>query len=712
MPTMLYLLFVAMAGQGILQGQARTSEAPPASYYFHAQPEKALSLYLKQAASGDVPAALEAALILQELGRHREATALLEKTILSDPDLLEDSRLNRALAWAHLYDGDAAKAEEIFSKFGGKDDPRTLLGLALARLRSEKYDAAAGDFEKLSSNRGLSALSYFSLAAIAEKKGDLPKAARLYEKALKEDSHFVESRPRMAGIFEGQKRFDEAWKQYSKTAMMDPSQKQAAEKSKSLLALLTKKPEEILSVKKIREFTKVRPIPDREASPEIRIGIGTTAGGAPVYREKILFRVSGDFLLLDTKTGKEKASGKGNETWSLTLCGGTGRACPPPLNQGTGKAGSAPSQNAAGALKGAALTAPDGTAVFLPAGGVLLKAKERGAATTILEAVAYAPGMSWSGVADKELRGDLEFAIDPDKGLFAVNRLPLEEYLYGVIAAEMPVHWPPEALKAQAVIARTYALYLKKYLHPHSSRGYDLCDEQHCQVYAGMAVESAKARAAADSTRDKVLSYAGKAIHSVFSSNCGGHTQGGSSAGWADLPYWGMVHDGEKTSAGEGPSELHSFLRASPEVYCRASKYTWVPESRWTRLISAEDLSGRLDRRQKIGKLKKMIISRSESGRVSSLRFIGSGGEIKLAKEHDIRRLLGIAPLRSTFFGADVFYEQDFIKGLLIYGAGWGHGVGLCQSGAAGRAEAGQAYDKILPAYYPGAKVGEVKDLK
>lgn len=713
MPTMLYLLFAAMAGQGILQGQARTAETPPARYYFHAQPEKALSLYLKRAASGDAAAALEAALILQELGRNPEALALLEKARLSDPDLLEDSRLNLALAWAHLYSGDAVKAEELFSRFSGKDEPRARLGLALARLKAENYDAAAGDFEKLSANRGLSALAYFSLAAIAEEKGDAAKAARLYERALKEDSHFVEGRPRIARIFEDQKRFDEAWKHYSKTAMMDPSQKLAAEKSKSLQALLTKKPEEILEVKKIREFSAVRPIPDRTASPEIRIGIGTTAGGAPLYKERIVFRVSGAFQLLDAKTGRELASGKGSEAWSLKICGGTGNPCPNNPNPGKGEAGSAPDlKRAARALTGAALTAPDGASVFLPAGKVLLRAKERGAATLILEAVPYAPGMAWSGVSDKELRGDLEVAIDPARGLFAVNRLPLEEYLYGVIAAEMPVHWPAEALKAQAVIARTYALYLKKHLHPHSSRGYDLCDDQHCQVYSGVAVESSKTRAAADQTRGKVLSCAGKAIHAVFSSNCGGHTQSGAGAGWANLPYWGMVHDGEKNAAPESPSELHSLLRASPEVYCRASKYTWAPESRWTRLISAEDLSGRLDRRQKIGKLKRMIVSRSESGRVASLRFVGTGGDIELTKEHEIRRLLGIAPLRSTFFGADVFYEQDFIKGLLIYGAGWGHGVGLCQSGAAGRAEAGQAYDKILPAYYPGARVGEVKDLK
>lgn len=711
---MLYILFAALVGQGIWQGQSRSSEASPAHYYFHGQPEKALSLYLKKAETGDTAAAIEASVILQELGRNQEAVKLLERTISKDPDSPENGKLALSMAWAYLYSGEEGKAEELFSQAAKKDEPRVMLGLALSRMQAKKYDAATGDFEKLAANRSLSALAYYSLAAIAEGKGDAAKAARLYEKALKEDSHFVEGRPRMARIFESQGRIDDAWKQYSKTAMMDPSQKLAAEKAKSLLAQLTKKPEEILEVKKIKVFSSVKAISEREASPEIRIGIGTTAGGSPVYKDKIVFRVSGPFSATDVKTGKEIISGKTNEVWTIAVCGGTDNLCPPTQNPNpnTGGVGSAP-KAASAPVKGAKLTGPDGRAVYIAPGSLLIKAKDRGNATIILETVPYAPGMAWSGVADKELRGDLELAVAPaQKGLFAINRLPLEEYLYGVIAAEMPVHWPAEALKAQAVIARTYALYLKKNLHPHSAHGYDLCDEQHCQVYSGVAVESAKTRSAADLTRGKVLNYAGKAIHAVFSSNCGGYTQSGSGAGWADLPYWGMVYDGETPAAIESPSGLSSFLRSSPQVFCRTSKYTWAPEFRWTRLISAEDLIGRLNRKEKIGKLKKILVSRSESGRVASLRFIGTGGDVKLTKEHEIRRLLGLAPLRSTLFGADVFYDKDFVKGLLVYGAGWGHGVGLCQSGAAGRAEAGQTYDKILPAYYPGTALSDLRDLK
>jgi len=684
---MLYFIFAAMVATGA-QEQAWGVENTPAQYYFQGRPEKALSLYLTAASAGDSSAAINASIIMQEQGRNGEALALLEKTLSAAPAGSDKSELNSALAWAHLNSGNTGKAGELFEQAARNKEAgsRVLLGLALSRMQGEKYDEAEETFKNLTGDRSLSALAYYCRGLIAKEKGDASKAAGYYEKALKEDSHFVEGRPKLAQIFEKQGRIDEAWKQYSKIAAMDASHKLASEKKQSLLAMLTKKPEEILEVKKIREFTSVSPAPSREKSPEIRIAIGTTAGGKPVYKERLDFRVSGPFALVDPRSGKDLGTGKPGEPCTVTVA--------------TGTAG------------GRGLLYVGGVPYTFP-GSVLVRPMDRGNSTIILETVSYAQGMAWSGVADKQLRGDIEIIFDPArKGLFVINRLPLEEYLYGVIAAEMPVHWPPEALKAQAVIARTYALRLKNNLHPHSALGYHLCDEQHCQVYSGVAVESAKTRTAADLTRGIVLAYAGKPIHAVFSSNCGGHSQSGAGAGWADLPYWRMVYDGAASDGVKSPGALAAFLKRSPEVYCKTSKYTWAPEFRWTRLISAEDLVSRLKRKAVIGKLKKVIFTRSESGRIASARFIGTADQLKLTKEHEIRRFMGLAPLRSTMFTADVFYDKGFVKGLLVYGGGWGHGVGLCQSGAAGRAEAGLTYEKILPEYYPGATLTGLRDLK
>lgn len=713
MRIMLLFLLAVLLGHDVCSGKEPAIENTPAYYYFHGQPEAALSSYLKSVSSVNVTAAINASIIMRELGRNGNAVSLLEKSLSANP---ESNDLNSALAWAYLCSGDATKAGEMFDKAARKDgkDNRALLGLSLSQMKDKKYVEAGTNFQRLTEIRNLSAAAYYFLGRISEENGDTVNAADLYDKAIKEDSHFVEGRPRMARIFESRGRVDDAWKQYSKIAMMDPYNKPAAEKKKTLLARLTKKPEEILEAKKIKEFTRIQPAPSREDSPEVRIGIGATAGGNPAYKDRVVFRVSGPFSIINAKTGKELASGKANEAWAITVTSGAGN--PSSQQPPTGESGSAPGFKAAGAFhsgKSAGIVAPDGRIVSVFTGSVLIRHKERGTGSIILDAVPYGSGMAWSGVADKELRGEIEIVFDAaHTGLYVINRLPLEEYLYGVLAAEMPTHWPLEALKAQAVIARTYALHTNKSLRPHSAHGYDLCDEQHCQVYSGVSVENAKTRSAADLTRGKVLAYEGKTIHAVFSSNCGGHTQGGSGAGWADLPYWRMVNDGDRQAAWESPGELSLFLKNSPELYCRASKYTWAPEYRWTRHITAEDLVARLSRRSRLGRLKKIVFTRGESGRVSSAKFVGTRNELKLTKEQEIRRYFGLAPLRSTLFTADVFYEEGFVKSLLISGGGWGHGVGLCQSGAAGRAEVGAAYEKILPEYYPGAVLSDLRDLK
>jgi len=655
-------------------------------YYTLGQPEKSLAYYLKYAETGDYVSAIDAAIILQELGRPNEAVSLLEKSVAKHPG---EPRAISALAWAYLCSGNTARSLETFAKISGAESgaPRNAIGIALAQFQQKKYSDSASGFQKLAKNRNLSALAYYFLGKIAEESGVPGKAVELYAKALKEDSHFVEARPAMARIYEAQKQVDDAWAQYAKIAMMDSSHKLAAEKKETLLAKLIKKPEEILKTKKIREFTAISPAPYREESPEIRIGIGSSPGGNPVHRGKLSFRVSGPFTILDLKRSKEVGTGKANETWIVTI--GTG----PRSGQ-------------------AFIESPSGSYIF--SGAVLIKPMNRGKATIILESVPYAPGMAWSGIADKELRGELEIAFNAaQKGFSVVNRLPLEEYLYGVIAAEMPVHWPTEALKAQAVIARTYAMHIKTHLRPHAAQGYDLCDEQHCQVYSGVAVENAKTRSVADLTRGQALAYNGKAIHAVFSSNCGGHTQSGTGAGWSDLPYWLAVYDGnEQRAVVWRPGKLADFLQTSPEVYCKASKYTWSPEFRWTRYIAAEDIIARLARKAAVGKLKQIVFIRGESGRVATVKFVGTANTVTITKEHEIRRVFGIAPLRSNLFRADVFYDAGFVKSLFISGGGWGHGVGLCQSGAAGRAEKGMTYDRILPAYYPGTALKELKDVK
>src|SRR5262249_27530808 len=141
--------------------------------------------------------------------------------------------------------------------------------------------------------------------------------------------------------------------------------------------------------------------------------------------------------------------------------------------------------------------------------------------------------------AERHLRGEIEVSLLRNRrALKIVNIVDLESYTHGVISAEMPIASPLEALKAQSVVARSEALYLKR-IRLHRKQGYDLCDGQHCQVYAGIAAESERSRGVVEASRGTILAFRGEVANVIYSSNCGGHTQSGTELHkWGKVPYW------------------------------------------------------------------------------------------------------------------------------------------------------------------------------
>jgi SpoIID/LytB domain protein len=409
----------------------------------------------------------------------------------------------------------------------------------------------------------------------------------------------------------------------------------------------------------------------------VRVGIGTTVSGRPTNKSSVSFRSSHDFEIVEGSTAL--VAGAASKRWIVRVSTRGVRA---------------EIVDPSGAMR----------ATFRSK-ATLRSAAQPGRSTVILNSLHFAMGTPWGGMADKELRGEIEFSFDAKKKrIVVVNLVPLEEYVYGVLAAEMPSHWPIEALKCQAVIARTIAVFRRSTLKLHRKDGYDLCDEQHCQVYTGVSVENDKVRAAVDRTAGKILTYAGQPAHTVFSSNCGGETQSGVDAGWGSLPYWARATDAMPgTELPRSPAALRRWLKETPLIFCRGSKNVWYPESRWTRVIPAEDIAGKLRRRRNLGRVRQIhILHRNATGHVTKVRVAGTEGEIVLTREHEIRKYLGLGSLRSTLFTVDTVVRSEKAESFVFYGAGWGHGVGLCQSGAAGRADAGQLFDTILTHYFPG----------
>lgn len=250
-----------------------------------------------------------------------------------------------------------------------------------------------------------------------------------------------------------------------------------------------------------------------------------------------------------------------------------------------------------------------------------------------------------------------------------INRLDLEDYLRGVVPSEMPAHWPLEALKAQAVAARTYASHRLGLGGPLQSTVLD-------QVYKGVRFETDSTNAAIDQTRGIVLTFEGDLFMSYFHSACGGTSELASSV-W---PGAGV----------SGPFEV------APDSYCGIS-----PHGHWTWRVS----TGRL------GSLLKPITGRSGlerieigecniSGRVSTFVLSYRGGVRRRIDGQRLRMAVDPQRLKS------LLCEVEMRKGEAVFrGAGWGHGVGLCQWGANGMAQQGSSFLEILAKYYPRAAI-------
>ncbi len=270
-------------------------------------------------------------------------------------------------------------------------------------------------------------------------------------------------------------------------------------------------------------------------------------------------------------------------------------------------------------------------------------------------------------LGERELAGEVEVRR-AGAGLSVVDVLPLEEYVALVTSAEMPASFPDEALKAQAVAARTYAL-VKKLEARAEGRDFDLGATVLDQVYPGQG-GNPRSRAAALATAGEVLVFDHRPIEAYFHSACGGRTERGADALGRDLPYLASVN-------------------------CR--RCNGAPRAHWTVQVNAEELA-------RIAGLPgsataARVAERSASGRAARVEVRAGGRRASLAAV-DLRQRMGYDRLPSLAF--DV---REHRGAFVFEGKGSGHGAGLCQWGAAGRARAGEDYRKILAAYYPGTEL-------
>ena len=357
--------------------------------------------------------------------------------------------------------------------------------------------------------------------------------------------------------------------------------------------------------------------------------------------------------------------------------------------------------------------------VELPSGKVRIRSEADGATLHVATgALTVSPARGHAVRAGDlgQYAGHLYALVDRDEGLTLVNSVGVERMLEGLVPAEIFAHAPAEALKAQAVTAR--GAVFAKLAHRHFDDPFFLCAQQHCQVYAGVDREHPATSAAVQATRGLLLvrPREGDApldlVASVYSSTCGGHSENAEVV-WDRAPSVSLRGrlDGPARdpaladfASGLDESNIRAWVESYPPTYEAKSTFVRADKYRWRVTYTKSEIDG-LVASLGVGAVKQLeVLGRGPGGRVTGVRVHGARGTADVLRELPVRRRFG--NLNSGMFVVDhVRDASGELERVEFIGGGWGHGVGMCQIGAIGRAEAGQDFETILAHYYGGARV-------
>lgn len=369
-----------------------------------------------------------------------------------------------------------------------------------------------------------------------------------------------------------------------------------------------------------------------------------------------------------------------------------------------------------------------------------------------LSGVTIGVNFHWERKETQTFLGTLRFVVESDK-IVAINELPVEKYLESVISSEMSATSSLELLKAHAVISRSWLLAQMKKRREVAESGnnffsftkkedmlirwydredhtlFDVCADDHCQRYQGITKETSPHVAEAiRQTKGQILMDGDEICDARFSKCCGGITEEFQYC-WEDMPktYLTAVRDialgVEHTLPNlTNEEEAEKWIRFNPPAFCNTQDKKILSEVlndydqetvnfyRWKETLSQEKLQQLIADKLKmdLGAILDMkAVERGKSGRISKLQIIGTEKIFTIGKELEIRRTLSDSHLLSSAFVVDKYDkdEQGVPQRFELIGAGWGHGVGLCQIGAAVMGEQGYHYDAILLHYYQGAEI-------
>ena len=353
----------------------------------------------------------------------------------------------------------------------------------------------------------------------------------------------------------------------------------------------------------------------------------------------------------------------------------------------------------------------------------------------------------WQRKEMQTFSGELRFIVE-DGEVRAVNRIDVEEYLISVISSEMSATSSLEFLKAHAIVSRSwlYAQLLRKEKVQTGMLGweneneivrwyaredhtlFDLCADDHCQRYQGITrAHNPNVARAVEETAGLVLKYAGEVCDARFSKCCGGMMELFSSCWEDENPgYLQALRDSDDKVSSlslENEEAARRWIESEPSSFCATSDKTILSQIlngydretndfyRWQVVYTQSELSAIVYERSGMdfGTVEELVpVERGPSGRITRLRVVGTKATRVVGKELEIRRWLSRTHLYSSAFVVDKVTDKDDTVQFVLKGAGWGHGVGLCQVGAAVMGEKGASHVQILTHYYPGSVIDVV----
>ena len=373
-----------------------------------------------------------------------------------------------------------------------------------------------------------------------------------------------------------------------------------------------------------------------------------------------------------------------------------------------------------------------------------------------LQDVTIGINFHWERKEVQRFKGELKIIVEDDR-LTAINIIPIEDYLTSVISSEMSATASLELLKAHAVISRSWLLNklkvangkLKVIMHPDNTanfelstlpsqlikwydheahKNFDVCADDHCQRYQGITRTSTpQAIEAVFATRGEVLMYEEEICDARFSKCCGGAFEEFQNC-WENVKHPYLIGQRDSKTETRLPdltkeAEADKWIRTSPAAFCNTHNKQVLSQVlnnydqettdfyRWRVCYSQQELSELIHKRSGIefGKIIDLIpVERGTSGRLVRLKIVGTLRTLIIGKELEIRRTLSSSHLYSSAFVVDKEYKEDekeIPSRFILTGSGWGHGVGLCQIGAAVMGEQGYKYKEILSHYYPGSAI-------